>query len=97
MKLCEVIIGPIMGNGGVIYYEGEEIVLEDATAALFESWGYVQILGDADDGSSAAGRAAATGLGGFEVAKDLTEPDELPPLPTRKSKTTTAVATEVVA
>ena len=58
MKVCEVLIGPIMGNGGIVYNEGEEITLEDATAALFDGWGYVRILRDAQEESPVAGKVA---------------------------------------
>lgn len=57
-KLCLVLMGPIMGNGGVIYHEGDQIVLTEATANLFASWGFVEILGDAAPEDPVAGRAA---------------------------------------
>lgn len=60
MKVCLVLLGPIAGNGGIVYNEGEEIILEDATATLFEGWNYVKILGDAPEDSPVAGRAEAT-------------------------------------
>lgn len=59
MKVCKVLIGPIAGNEGIVYDEGDEIILEDATAKQFEGWTYVKILGDAEDGSAVAGKAAA--------------------------------------
>lgn len=57
MKVCLVLMGPIYGNTGIVN-EGEEITLEDATATMFAGWGYVEILRDADDGSTSAGKAA---------------------------------------
>lgn len=57
MKVCLVLMGPIAGNEGN-KNEGEEIILEDATATMFAGWGYVEILRDADDGATAAGKAA---------------------------------------
>jgi hypothetical protein len=50
-------MGPIAGNDGN-KNEGEEIILEDSTAKMFAGWGYVKILRDADDGATAAGKAA---------------------------------------
>lgn len=74
-------MGPIMGNGGVIYNEGDQIVLAEATANLFASWGFVEILGDAAPEDPIAGRAATS--------------EE--PTPTEKTTTTTKTTTRTKA
>lgn len=99
MKVCLVLLGPIAGNGGIIYNEGEEIILENATAALFEGWNYVEILREADDGSAVAGRVAEptptepvaqSPLPGGDLPAEVVEP-KVTTTTTRKSKTTSTV------
>jgi hypothetical protein len=44
MKDCKVKIGPIIDAGGVLRKEGTAIQIVDATADLFASWRFVEII-----------------------------------------------------
>jgi hypothetical protein len=44
VKNCEVLIGPIAGDGGRLYWEGETISLDDPTAELLARLTYVRII-----------------------------------------------------
>lgn len=43
MKTCKILMGPIAGNGGVIFREGQSLDLDDDTAVKFAGWGYVSL------------------------------------------------------
>jgi hypothetical protein len=58
VKLCKILMGPISGNTGQLHFEGEEIILDTATAELFERFGFVTILGDAVEGSVLSAKSA---------------------------------------
>jgi hypothetical protein len=80
MKVCLVLMGPIAGSDGNVN-EGGEIILEDSTAKMFAGWGYVEILRDADDGSTAAGKVAV-------------EPDPEPAATTTRKRATPSTEAE---
>jgi hypothetical protein len=60
MKLCKVLVGPIMADDQKLYHAGDRISLSEKDAKMFAEWKFVEVLEEKTDRSEKPAVVKAT-------------------------------------